>query len=69
MKFKGKVAYRGWSSGPAWGTDKEVALTLSNTAASTTFSNVTKSDLDNLIKDLKRIKKKLKEAPDKNAFG
>jgi hypothetical protein len=30
MKFKGKVAYRGWSSGPAWGTDKEVALTLSN---------------------------------------
>ena len=69
MKFKGKVTYRGWNFGPAWGTDKEVKLTLSNTDASTTFSNVTKSDLDNLIKDLKRIKKKLEEAPDENAWG
>ena len=69
MKFKGKVTYRGWSNGPAWGTDKEVKLTLSNIDAATTFNNVTKSDLDKLIKDLKRIKKKLEEAPDKNAFG
>ena len=69
MKFKGKVTYRGWSNGPAWGTNKEVKLTLSNTDAATTFNNVTKSDLDKLIKDLKSIKKKLEEAPDKNAFG
>jgi len=69
MKFKGKVTYRGWSNGPAWGTNKEVKLTLSNIDTSTTFSNVTKSDLDKLIKDLKSIKKKLEEAPDKNAFG
>lgn len=69
MKFKGKVTYRGWENGPAWGTDKEVKLTLSNIDAATTFSNVTKSDLDKLIKDLKGIKKKLEEAPDKNAFG
>lgn len=69
MKFKGKVTYRGWSIGPAWGTHKEVKLTLSNIDTSTTFSNVTKSDLDKLIKDLKSIKKKLEEAPDKNAFG
>ena len=40
-----------------------------NTDAATTFNNVTKSDLDKLIKDLKSIKKKLEEAPDKNAFG
>ena len=70
MKFKGKVTYRGWENGPAWGTDKEVKLTLSrHFATATTFSNVTKSDLDKLIKDLKGIKKKLEEAPDKNAFG
>ena len=36
MKFKGKVTYRGWSNGPAWGTDKEVKLTLSNIDAATT---------------------------------
>ena len=71
MKFEGKVTVMDVFQNTIgrWGTRKEVALTLSNTAASTTFSNVTKSDLDNLIKDLKRIKKKLKEAPDKNAFG
>ena len=71
MKFEGKVTVMDVFQDTIgrWGTCKEVALTLSNTAASTTFSNVTKSDLDNLIKDLKRIKKKLKEAPDKNAFG
>lgn len=69
MKFKGKVTYRDWLNGPAWGREKEVKLTLSNINASTTFSNVTKRDLDNLIKDLKRIKKKLEESPDKNAWS
>ena len=69
MKFKGKVTYRGWSNGPAWGTDKEVRLTLAGDDASTTFKNVTKSDLDKLIKDLKRIRKRLEEAPDENAFA
>ena len=69
MKFKGKVTYRGWSNGPAWGTNKEVKLTLSSVDAETTFNNVTKSDLDKLIKDLKSIKKELEEAPDKNAFS
>ena len=69
MKFKGKVTYRGWTNGPAWSMAKEVKLTLSNIDVATTFSNVTKSDLDKLIKDLKRIKKKLEEAPDENAWG
>ena len=69
MKFKGKVTYRGWSNGPGWSMAKEVKLTLSNIDAATTFNNVTKSDLDKLIKDLKRIKKKLEEAPDENAWG
>ena len=69
MKFKGKVTYRGWSNGPAWGTDKEVNLTLSSTDAATTFNNVTKADLDKLIKDLERIKKQLVNAPMKNAWA
>lgn len=69
MKFKGKVTYRGWSNGPYFGTYKEVKLTLSNSDALTSFNNVTERDLDNLIKDLKCIKKKLEEAPDKNAWG
>jgi hypothetical protein len=44
-------------------------MTLSNRAAGTSFNNVTKSDLDNLIKDLNRIKEELENAPMKNAWG
>jgi hypothetical protein len=69
MKFTGKVTYRGWENGPAYGTNKEIELTLSNRGAGTSFNNVTKSDLDNLIKDLNRIKEELENAPMKNAWG
>ena len=69
MKFTGKVTYRGFDNGQAWGTYKEVELTLSNPAAGTSFRNVTKSDLDSLIEDLNRIKEELENAPVKNTWA
>jgi len=70
MKFTGKVTYHGWENGP--GTNKQIELTLScgwSRLSLASFNNVTKSDLDNLIKDLNRIKEELENAPMKNAWG
>ena len=69
MKFEGKVTYRGWENGPAYGTNKTVQLILSNESSGTTFQHLSMTDLTELIADLNRIKEELENAPMKNAWG
>ena len=69
MKFEGKVTYRAWENGPAYGTNKTVQLTLSNESSGTTFQHLSMTDLTELIADLNRIKEELENAPMKNAWA
>ena len=69
MKITGKVTYRGWENGPAWGTHKEVKLTIKGSDSSMSFRNVSAGDLDRLIEKLKQIREDLANAPDENAWG
>ena len=69
MKFTGKVIYRGWENGPAYGTNKTVQLTLSNESSSTTFHHLSMTDLSELIDELERIKEVANVEPMKNAWG
>jgi hypothetical protein len=69
MKITGKVTYRGWENGPAWGTHKEVNLSIEGPGSSMSFRNVSKGDLDRIIANLKQIREDLANAPDKNAWG
>jgi len=68
MKITGKVTYREWENGPAWGTDKEVKLTIKRSDFSVSFRNVSASGIDRLIANLKQIRKDLDDAPDKYEY-
>ena len=64
-----EVTYRGWENGPAWGTYKEMKVTLELGGVEVTVKNVDDLHLQDLIKQLEELRVQLAEAPMKNAWG
>jgi hypothetical protein len=64
-----EVTYRGWESGPAWGTHKEMKVTLDLGTTEVTVKNVDDSQLRQLIEQLEALRVQLAEAPMENAWG
>lgn len=64
-----EVTYRGWENGPAWGTHKEMKVTLDVYPVEVTVKNVGDEDLRQLIEQLEALRVQLAEAPMKNARG
>ena len=64
-----EVTYRGWENGPAWGTYKEMKVTLDLGTTEVTVKNVDDFQLRQLIEQLEVLRVQLAEAPMKNAWG
>jgi hypothetical protein len=64
-----EVTYRGWENGPAWGTYKEIKITLGIGATEVTVKNVDDFQLRQMIEQLESLRVQLAEAPMKNAWG
>ena len=64
-----EVTYRGWENGPAWGTHKEMKITLDLGTTEVTVKNVDDLKLRKLIEQLGALRTQLAEAPMKNAWG
>ena len=64
-----EVTYRCWENGPAWGTYKEMKVTLELGGVEVTVKNVDDNHLQDLIKQLVALRVQLAEAPMKNAWS
>ena len=64
-----EVTYRGWENGPAWGTYKEMKVTLELGGVEVTVKNIDDIHLQDLIEQLEALRVQLAEAPMKNAWS
>lgn len=64
-----EVTYRGWENGPAWGTHKEMKVTLDLGATEVTVKNVDDGQLQQLIEQLEALRVQLAEAPTISAWS
>ena len=69
MKVEGKVTYRGWENGPAWGTIKEMNLTFDFGTTEIIVKDVDDRGIAEMITQLEKLRVQLAEAPMKNAWG